>query len=758
MKNNERYRVANLAAPAQVDVKESLPTILFDPAYSGGLLRMNPDVWPLPTVFDVDGLEERPQEVPIIRDHDQNQKVGQTDRIEYADGKIVATGTLINFGVDPAASKIVQLWKRGARLQASVATGIIPPENIESVPPGAVAVANGRTFEGPIEIVRKWRLKEISIVTLGADDEGTRVVVGNASGNFNAQKGKTKMKKWPALMSALGLAPTASRPAALKRIARAASDPGTAPLDPEVVEQVLEETLGAEAEGEIDPADPQFVAFAAELGIDDVASAPPEALEVAKAAFARFGAAEGEADPDKTGAAEGETDPDKTGAAEGETDPDKTGAAEDGDDSNKTGAASRGLSGVRPWTRTRFPVDALGSFSQKFPGTRRPSAARVAEAALLGTSGATGAELTRLGYSETEIDEASRSDRRGVTVRGLLYETGAVRGGYARSATDVADALRRAGRKAEASGYRVGSAAGPLSTVDIPGVLSNVLHKSLILGTQSIDDPTDKLAKTVAASDFKDMYFVDLLTEGEFDRVKKNAEIESLKISDETYRNKPSLRGFEATFSFEDVANDDMSALTEVPKIMGRKAVLRKQRIFWETLCGYLDGVASPDKNPALSLKGLDAASATFDALQDSDGDPIGGAAKFLIVPTALKATAFNLVNATQIVAAGGGSGDVVALPNANRFSSMFEIVATPYLGTKSRNAKKWSDAGYMLLASPDDRPLMTICYYKDQRSPTLETAYGQLKIDGLRVACYWGFGVAGAKKNAAVFSTGAGS
>lgn len=100
--------VSNLTLPEPpAEPTEKIPTILFDPAYSGGLLRMNPDVWPLPVVFDVDGLEERPQNVPIIRDHDQNQKVGQTDAVEYDGGKIVARGRLINFGIDPAAGKVV---------------------------------------------------------------------------------------------------------------------------------------------------------------------------------------------------------------------------------------------------------------------------------------------------------------------------------------------------------------------------------------------------------------------------------------------------------------------------------------------------------------------------------------------------------------------------------------------------------------------------------------------------------------------------
>ena len=114
-------------------MKESLPKIRIDPAYSGGLLHLDPNNWPVPVVFDVDGLQEKPQTVPIIRDHDQGKKCGQTTAIYYDDGKIVADGELLNYGVDEDADKVAELARRGAKLQASVATGIINPEDVEYI-------------------------------------------------------------------------------------------------------------------------------------------------------------------------------------------------------------------------------------------------------------------------------------------------------------------------------------------------------------------------------------------------------------------------------------------------------------------------------------------------------------------------------------------------------------------------------------------------------------------------------------------------
>jgi len=766
--------VSNLTLPAAsadppAEPTEKIPTILFDPAYSGGLLRMNPDVWPLPVVFDVDGLEERPQNVPIIRDHDQNQKVGQTDAVEYDGGKIVARGRLINFGIDPAAGKVVALWKRGARLEASVATGIIPPENVEQIAAGETVAVNGQTFEGPIEIVRRWKLKEISVVTLGADDAGTKVVVGNAAGNFNAQKGKTKMRNWSFLTRKLGLAPTATRRDAIQRIAQAASDPNAAPLPSDVVEEILDAAANApddpnksasanapddanktaSAEGEIDPADPEFVAFAASLGIDDVVNAAPEILEVAKAAFARFGAANAPDESAQTASASAPSD-----------DADKTASAEGEDDANKTANASRGvgvLGGPRPWTRTKFPVDRLGSQTTTFQTRPRPSAARVAEASLLTSGGVEPKTLEKLGYSEAEIDEASRSENRNLTLMGMMYRAGAARAGYA-DASSLTETLQRAQLQAfiDPARYRFGRAAGELSTVDVPNVLANVMHKQLLNGILAIPDPTDAISRVVAAKDFREQNFVNLLPSGNFAEVKANGELENLKLSDENYVNKARVRGFELRLDFETIANDDMNALMDVPRLMGRKAAIRKQKLFWQTLCEGLSGVKRADKNPKFGLAGLDKVTAEFKGLRDGDGDPIGSRGKFLIVPPALETSALNIVNATQIVAAGGA--ETAVIPNVNRFATQFEVVAPHFLGTGSDLSNLWGDAQYMLLADPAEIPLTIVSYYQNQRTPTLKTVRGQTEIEGLRYVCWWGFGVSVADKNAAVLSTGAGS
>lgn len=415
------------------------------------------------------------------------------------------------------------------------------------------------------------------------------------------------------------------------------------------------------------------------------------------------------------------------------------------------------------WSRTKYPTAELGKYTKTvWKGTARPTASRVAEASLFTANGTDGKTLERLGYSKEEIDEAQRVENRTLSLRGLIYRTGEAQPGYCDEGK-IADVMRKAQYLAQREEYepgrRVARAAGELSTVDIPNVLANVINKSMLNGVQMVDDPTDTISRVVAARDFRPQYFINLLASGEFADVKANGEVENLALSDTRYENAAKMRGMEVRIGYETIANDDMNAIQEIPKIMGRKAGLRKQKIFFEAFTAAaaasalnnLPGVAS---NPALNLAGLDKGCAAFRGLKDDDADPIGARPKFLIVPPALEGTALNLITASEIVS--GSTGDATGLaivPNIKRYAARFEVVTSEYLGATGPFASNWGDKKWMLLADPIDVPLMILSYYQNQKTPTIKTVYGDTEIDGLRYVLYWGVGVSVAEKKSCVVS-----
>jgi len=140
-------------------------------AYSGGL--MNVPGWG-PLAIDLNGLDLSGQ-VRILVDHDPaiTGIVGH-GKAEAKDGRLLVTGALL--GATDAARRVLELAKNGFEFQASV--GVEPVEHA-AVKAGESVEVNGRTLKaakGGFTLVRKGRLREVSIVSMGCD-QATSVAI-----------------------------------------------------------------------------------------------------------------------------------------------------------------------------------------------------------------------------------------------------------------------------------------------------------------------------------------------------------------------------------------------------------------------------------------------------------------------------------------------------------------------------------------------------------------------------------------------------
>jgi hypothetical protein len=119
--------------------------------------------------IDLDGLEVGRQAKPILLDHDASAIVGYTHTIEKTEDGIVAEGTILSGEGDDfaAARKVSNLAAQGFPWQASV---YVPPLSVERVPAGKSATVNGFTLDGPGHIFRKSVLREVTVTSLGADE------------------------------------------------------------------------------------------------------------------------------------------------------------------------------------------------------------------------------------------------------------------------------------------------------------------------------------------------------------------------------------------------------------------------------------------------------------------------------------------------------------------------------------------------------------------------------------------------------------
>ncbi len=149
-------------------------------AYTGTPMRVAG--WRHPVVIDLAGLAIPAQARPIRFGHDPLAGVGHTDAVRVEDGQLVATGLVSRD--TPAAREVVTSARNGFPWQASVGAGV---EEFEFVKESQQVLVNGRTFTGPLNVVRKATLGEISFVDLGADGRtSASVAATNTDGTATA--------------------------------------------------------------------------------------------------------------------------------------------------------------------------------------------------------------------------------------------------------------------------------------------------------------------------------------------------------------------------------------------------------------------------------------------------------------------------------------------------------------------------------------------------------------------------------------------
>jgi hypothetical protein len=131
-------------------------------AYTGGLMRIAG--FPYPVVVDLEGLAVARQDIPVRLDHNARQGVGHTQRVVIENGQVIAEGLISR---DTSwARDVAKSARNGFPWQASIGAAVV---DAEFVPNGQRITVNGRTFDGPLHVVRKAILKEISFVDSGAD-------------------------------------------------------------------------------------------------------------------------------------------------------------------------------------------------------------------------------------------------------------------------------------------------------------------------------------------------------------------------------------------------------------------------------------------------------------------------------------------------------------------------------------------------------------------------------------------------------------
>lgn len=286
------------------------------------------------------------------------------------------------------------------------------------------------------------------------------------------------------------------------------------------------------------------------------------------------------------------------------------------------------------------------------------------------------------------------------------------------------------------------------STSDLSGILSNAAGKMMLNAYQAFPSVARIVARKLSASDFKQHTGYRMVGDTTFKRVTKGGEITHGTFSDQAYPYQVDTFARMFTITRQDAINDDLNALDEIPRFIGRGAATALEELFWALVLAntksffsaghknYLEGA-----DMALSSESLSVAVQAFLEQTDANGKPINVLPTWLVVPPSLKTTA-DALYASKTVAVGGGSTTASdAVPNGNPFFGLYQPLTTPYLSNEKFHASASATAWY-LFGNAADVAAFGIAYLNGMESPTVEQVKLPAEVLGIGWRGYVDIGV----------------
>lgn len=688
-------------------------------AYNGGIVNpdrpfRSPDA---PMIIELAGVRSV-RRIAAILDHDERAEavVGQTTRVRVGDSSIdmegVVTGTWQREGT--ASETVVTHARNGFVRQVSLGGHI---QEMEFISDGIETRVNGRMVRGPIYVVRRVQLRNISFLSDCADQ--------SASARIAARSAKGSTVNFHEWLKGLGLE------------------------DPAELSEDQRENLQAKFDAQ------QKLAAAAKKKKTRVpATVPPEAddndgdgdaatrLEAARRRRGRNRGGDLLAVPKlELKRRKGIEDlmlkfaddyPDAI------TDIEEIGKQALEDPEFNVADFENML--LRETTRYQR-IDNM----PRSRGSDQMPDDQVIECALCVSGGMSGERLQKK-FKEQTLEVSHRRWRHGLSLNELLlmaarrngFDGDSVRG----QTGEVLHAAfpQRYGRNGP---DRVLAAAGP-STYDVSGILSNVMNKFIVDYFSSVDTSAMRaITARRPVSDFKQITSYSLTGSMEYQKVAPGGELKHGTFGEENYTNQADTSGLILSIDRRDLINDDLGALTRIAQRLGRGGVLTLLDEFWKEFIDNSTFFTTGRKNAfagastALGVDSLTTAKSNFDKQVDPDGKPINVEARILLVQPELKGVAEALLKGTLVVVAGNTD---TKLSNANVHTNTLDLARARQLSNSTHTG--WSAKAWYLLASPDDMPVIETCFLNGVDIPTVENAQANFDTLGIKMRAFFDFGV----------------
>lgn len=269
------------------------------------------------------------------------------------------------------------------------------------------------------------------------------------------------------------------------------------------------------------------------------------------------------------------------------------------------------------------------------------------------------------------------------------------------------------------------------ATHDISNLLGALVNKFLLAGFNAVESSWQEISAVRSVNDFKAINLLRLNGDMKFKKVGNAGELKVAQASDTKRSVAADTYGITTQLTRQDMINDDLNALSQIPQRMGRGAALAMNEAIWSEFQSSNDTYyqkATAGSGNALSLASLKSATTAFRKLTDPDGNPLGIQPRVLLVPPELEITAAELMTSALLI-----SGNTTKEPNANVLQGRYRVVVSNYL----TSASTW-----WLAADAADLPSLDVVFLNGQQAPTIEQVAPDAQVLGVSFRGFFDFGV----------------
>jgi hypothetical protein len=707
---------ADAAAPPKISMN----------VYNGGPIRprVNPPL-KYPVVVDLAGLEVPADQRPILKDHNPQQHVGHTTAFLNDGTKLDAEG--VASGTGPAAREVVASAKNGFKWQVSFGLAFGEPDLL---PAGQTQKINGQLVAGPVYVVRSSRVREVSLLTLGADDTTSARIAANAA-NGVPMTFEQWLKAKGFTLDALNDQQKQTLEAAFNAEAAAAADKDAdkdkAPAKPKADDKTLNAAAGGDDE---DPVKASRKALVAERKRQSAITSLSDEYK-------------------------GQVKADKLATLEASALDDE-------------------------WTADRYELallrEARPQASANNSGGGR-SKARTLEAAVVvaamsltaGINEAAVAKQLPTADRERVMNVAASGEMRGYSLHALM-DAVIMAAGQHYNGSRKSDAFIRTALEAERTLHAEG-----FSTLSLSGVLSNVANKGLIAAYTAVEVTWNQFCAVRSHNDFKVHTRYRLDATGAFKKVGPDGELKNVGLVDSSFTNQVATYGAIISLTRQMQINDDLGAFMDIPNFLGRMSALRVEEGAFVTLLAsiastlistgnknYLTGVTVGTNDSRLNIEGLTRAEQAFRDQVDSNGKPVLVSPNRILVGNNQKVTAENLFAEKLLIADNVGTSSSTQKPNRNPFAGKYPPTASPYISNTSITDQDGAaisgqtQTGWGMFSDPAIRAALAVAFLNGQQTPTIQSAETDFSTLGMQWRAFHDFGFGLEDPKAVVWSKGA--